>query len=403
MGSDARRLVLPGLALVAVVVVSGFMMRYFEDGPFKARQQYVVDAVETACVLANLTDGQRKVLQHAGVLLKPQRSPWSLWGSCFFCLTAVTTIGYGAYVPVTTEGRVYTVLFTITGMILVGYTFANLAAVLVAKFFYLAKTTALRLNDKRVDAHGKLTEYGERKLKEDFDAFDKTQTQSLTESELEQFLRFHNDGREVSIMDIRFVLARADQSRSGCIEFEELKPAVEAWYEIHPVEPRHITQSHIFIALSLCCLSTLTSSCLYHMTERWSPADAAWFAFVSMTTVGFGDMMPETPAGQALVYFFIMLDLGMLAYLISAVAEYMLTDRTPDVGTPVGKLEALPVDTTGDGVVDHVFIDTTGDGKHDQAFPVRGSDIGITPASPVFYGSTDSVAGSVQSRRVVQG
>jgi hypothetical protein len=60
---------------------------------------------------------------------------WTFLGSCFFCLTAMTTIGYGNYVPVTGAGKTFTVLFTVIGMII--YAFAN---------FLMACTVEQQLN-----------------------------------------------------------------------------------------------------------------------------------------------------------------------------------------------------------------------------------------------------------------
>eukprot|EP01062_Namystynia_karyoxenos_P056406 TRINITY_DN47361_c0_g1_i1.p1 TRINITY_DN47361_c0_g1~~TRINITY_DN47361_c0_g1_i1.p1 ORF type:complete len:468 (+),score=136.66 TRINITY_DN47361_c0_g1_i1:95-1405(+) len=390
MGEAAEqvgRLVRYAVALFLLLLGSGLIIQWIEDGPFRERQHHIALQVNSSCERANLTADQRRVLQTDGILIRPQPSPWTLWGSCFFCLTAVTTIGYGGYVPVTDTGRLFTVAFTLGGMVLVGYTFAAFAEVLVRTFLTAAVNVARGWKGARVDAEGRLTNLGLARLKEDFENFDKSQSQALTEAELAQFLSFHNDGKDVTPTDVKLILHRADKNRTGGVEYDELTAAIEAWYELHPVQPRHVTQSHIFIALGLCCLSTACATIAYHWAESWTPGEAAWFAFCSMTTVGFGDVMPQTPAGQALVYVFIVWDLGMLAYLISAVAEYLFEVRDH------GPLEsqaapALPVDISGDGVVDHVFIDTTGDGKHDQVVSVSAPPEG--PHSPKWSPATPS-------------
>lgn len=55
----------------------------------------------------------------------------------------------------------------------------------------------------------------------------------------------------------------------------------------------------------------------------WS--DAFWWAFVTMTTVGYGDLFPETAAGRYIVAFPAMIfGISVLGYLLSAVASALL-------------------------------------------------------------------------------
>lgn len=48
-------------------------------------------------------------------------------------------------------------------------------------------------------------------------------------------------------------------------------------------------------------------------------ADALWYSLVTISTVGYGDLYPVTPAGRAIGVFFLLLSLGFLAFIVSTV------------------------------------------------------------------------------------
>jgi len=59
--------------------------------------------------------------------------------------------------------------------------------------------------------------------------------------------------------------------------------------------------------------------------------EGAWWALVTMTTVGYGDIVPHTPAGQLVASFLMMFGLGMFAMLtgtISVKIAHILSHKT---------------------------------------------------------------------------
>ena len=69
----------------------------------------------------------------------PTNYNWGYSGAVFFCLTTVTTIGYGNYIPITPEGRAFTMAYALFGIAF--YMFANvkLSLFLEVKVFTVVK------------------------------------------------------------------------------------------------------------------------------------------------------------------------------------------------------------------------------------------------------------------------
>lgn len=61
-------------------------------------------------------------------------------------------------------------------------------------------------------------------------------------------------------------------------------------------------------------------------------ADAVWWSFVTMTTVGYGDFFPETPGGRFLVGLPTMIfGISILGYLLSAVATRLIEAKSKEL------------------------------------------------------------------------
>ncbi len=55
--------------------------------------------------------------------------------------------------------------------------------------------------------------------------------------------------------------------------------------------------------------------------------DAVWYALVTVTTVGYGDLSPKTPLGKAIGAFFVLASLGILGVLIGQVGGALASRR----------------------------------------------------------------------------
>ena len=59
----------------------------------------------------------------------------------------------------------------------------------------------------------------------------------------------------------------------------------------------------------------------YVRVEGWTALDALYFSVVTLTTVGFGDFAPQTPAGKIFTIVYILVGLGLISGFIFLLAE----------------------------------------------------------------------------------
>jgi voltage-gated potassium channel len=94
---------------------------------------------------------------------------------------------------------------------------------------------------------------------------------------------------------------------------------------------------HILIVLGLCILGTGTIA--FHFIEGWSWLDSAYFATVTIATVGFGDLHPVTTLGKVLVMIYIYVGVGIFVSIFAFLSHVDLETLT---GPPDASPERPP-------------------------------------------------------------
>ena len=75
----------------------------------------------------------------------------------------------------------------------------------------------------------------------------------------------------------------------------------------------------------------LSGSVFYSLVEGWSLLDSLYFAVVAASTVGFGDLAPETALGKAFTIVYILISVGLLVLILSRIASGMIDRRVARV------------------------------------------------------------------------
>lgn len=89
----------------------------------------------------------------------------------------------------------------------------------------------------------------------------------------------------------------------------------------------------ILFGVTAVILIYLSAVCMYYCENEAQPDkfssifDSLWWALASLTTVGYGDIYPITPAGRFLTFFILMLGLGVIAVPTGLVSSALATAR----------------------------------------------------------------------------
>lgn len=85
----------------------------------------------------------------------------------------------------------------------------------------------------------------------------------------------------------------------------------------------------VFVTLVL----VATGGVLIHYAEVMSIQDGVWWAFVTATTVGYGDISPSTGLGRLIATVLMIVGIGLLGSLTSTITSYFLNKKPKTVKT----------------------------------------------------------------------
>ena len=84
--------------------------------------------------------------------------------------------------------------------------------------------------------------------------------------------------------------------------------------------------------MTLTAVVIATGTVFYHRWESLSWVDSFYFTIVTLTTVGYGDISPQTPTGKVFTAFYLFIGVGILVAFITRTAQH-LADRQTERAT----------------------------------------------------------------------
>ena len=70
----------------------------------------------------------------------------------------------------------------------------------------------------------------------------------------------------------------------------------------------------------------------YNQVEGWEVLDSLYFSVVTLSTVGYGDLAPDTAAGKVFTIVYMLVGLGLLTAFVSMLAKQRLARHSQRVG-----------------------------------------------------------------------
>lgn len=92
--------------------------------------------------------------------------------------------------------------------------------------------------------------------------------------------------------------------------------------------------------LALSCMLVVIGGVSIHFAEGMELSDGFWWAFVTTTTVGYGDISPSTGVGRAIAIVLMITGIGLLGALTSAITSFFLNLKS-ERQTPRGEVLGL--------------------------------------------------------------
>ncbi|XP_038677661.1 potassium channel subfamily K member 18 [Scyliorhinus canicula] len=252
--------------------------------------------------------------------LKENKNQWNFLGSLFFCCTVFTTVGYGHISPLTVGGKIACMFYATFGipiMLLVITDVGDKLAALLSKVYNnIRRRTrnnitpppsatpsrwssfkqsfsksemkpAIRSISFKNGSHVIITPMSIRNVLNTQSSI-KKKSELLRKTEIFKKLMVQENFNQKS-----FQLHRRDRSKS-CPQLD-LKP--DASEHFFPYLGRELDKFDvpIFIIIGVIIAYLLFGAGILSIWEKWQYLDSFYFYFITITTIGFGDFVPEHP------------------------------------------------------------------------------------------------------------
>lgn len=223
------------------------------------------------------------------------QSMFSLVDALYFSVVCLTTIGYGDMVPLTNGGKLFCSVFGMSGILL----WSSAIATIGSKLVQLETDTAKSLfrNHRKQET----LDFYEQFLPQQMKQKSKENDEPSPSSE-------GNDGIHSSFHD---------ETNNGNMEADNatLSETKSEW-------------KTLLRSLIKAVLVIVSGGCLIGKAEGWNWIDSIYYSFMTATTIGFGDLCPQTSAGKWLAIGMIPVLLAAFGELFATVGLYVVRKRT---------------------------------------------------------------------------
>ncbi|KAJ8984171.1 hypothetical protein NQ317_017824 [Molorchus minor] len=219
---------------------------------------------------------------------KDGSAQWSIAGAFLYSLTVITTIGYGNIFPRTAEGKITTIIYAIIGMPLFLLYLSNIGDIMARSFKWIYANLCLcRWCPGVARRRAERRMHREQRLSADYAAEEESDSS--------------NETVQISIPVPQLVPrdSIASEALTGITdEFDDVQ--------------------NVTVPLTICLMIMVGYICggallFCKWEEHWTFLDASYFCFISLSTIGFGDLVPgDKIYGRGVDFYKDMLELSFV-------------------------------------------------------------------------------------------
>ncbi|XP_028170408.1 uncharacterized protein LOC114360051 [Ostrinia furnacalis] len=262
---------------------------------------------------------------------------WSFMNSFVYCLTVITTIGYGHIAPKTTYGRVATIAYAIVGIPLFLIVLADFGKLFTRniKFFWsFIRRFYYTRSCRKVRRTAPMQEMM-KGLNIVYDVV-RRPSQIFNEEDVESLPEPPAIERKPSDVPPPLPPKPGTLPRDFDNETDPETPAPSV-FEIDDEFNLPIS-----VAIVILVIYILIGALVYHTWENWSFFESFYFVFISMSTIGLGDLVPDHPHRMMGSILYLVFGLALTSMCINVV-QLKLNDTFKQASAKLGATIGLQV------------------------------------------------------------
>ncbi|XP_067310695.1 potassium channel subfamily K member 18 [Pseudorasbora parva] len=308
--------------------------RYNESEQMDALVRKVVETVQNHSDTSTQKQLHHEIEHILNEFHDGKKQEWNFYSSLFFCCTVFTTLGYGRMYPLTHEGKVACILYAMVGiplMLLVITDVGDILAVLLSKaytrlslFFsrcMVHRSWSLQRHEKAL--HPQQGQDADTDTTYMFNHVVVHKTMNIqqvisTQSSFRRTslqLRNNKDIIDRIIVKESFRLKGSLTKSFSCPDLDRMPSPNDSSKLFTGIGEKmeRFNVPLLVILLVVFAYMVVCSHILRCWERQMNHFDAFYFTFITLTTIGFGDIVPEHPKYFMVTFLFIIMGMAIMS------------------------------------------------------------------------------------------
>ena len=263
-----------------------------------------------------------------GVMYYHNVTGWSYLDALYFCVITFMTVGYGDLKPKDDEQRLFTAFYIIIGVSIGGSFIGVISSIITDHNAKLQDKRNKEVVDtferqdkpKSSGIFASMYHYSIDSVKSLFDSRGRARSSSSTKIALVS----NNDKND----EMSRISENAPRSNNniGDKTFTSIKEVYRSIYNKDLEESKFNAITDFCIIIVLICIGTIAM----YSIESFTGITAFYWSCVTITTIGYGDVVPTTRLGKVFTIFYALLGCTYMAKSLSSLVKYPLLRRERD-------------------------------------------------------------------------